>query len=102
MPSAPPLKDKEEGETAGAKELEEEVEAKEEETKKDETENPMKSFIPSLFKLKKKLRSKQVEGGTNTKRKERVKFDADKAYEVQYEVHTAHHEFDDKTPEQIL
>jgi len=31
-----------------------------------------------------------------------VKYDADKAYEVQYEVHTAHHEFDDKTPEQIL
>jgi len=104
MPAAPPLIEKE-GETAGAKEVEateEEVEAKEEVTKTDETETPMKSFIPSLFKLKKKLRSKQVEGGTTTKRKEKVKYDADKAYEVQYEVHTAHHEFDDKTPEQIL
>jgi len=104
MPAAPPLIEKE-GETAGAKEVEateEEVEAKEEVTKTDETETPMKSFIPSLFKLKKKLRSKQVEGGTTTKRKEKVKYDADKAYEVQYEVHTAHHEFDDKKPEQIL
>lgn len=99
IPAAPPVKEKE-GETAGAKE--EEVEAKEEVTKKEEAETPMKSFIPSLFKIKRKFREKQVEGGTGTKRKAKVKYDADKAYEVQYEVHTAHHEFDDKKPEQIL
>jgi len=101
IPAAPPCKEKE-GETAGAKEAEEEVEAKEEVTKTVETETPMISFVPSLSKLKRKLRSKQVEGGTKTKRKEKVKYDADKAYEVQYEVHTAHHEFDDNKPEQIL
>jgi len=100
IPAAPPAKEKE-GETAGARE--EEVEAKEEvKTAGEEAETPMKSFIPSLYKIKKKFREKQVEGGTGTKRKEKIKFNADKAYEVQYEVHTAHHEFDDKKPEQIL
>lgn len=98
VPMAPPLKEKE-GETAGAKE--EEVEAKEEETKRDPEEPPSR-FVPSFRKIKRKIREKQVEGGSNTKRKAQVKYGADKAYEVQYHVHTAHHEFDDNKPEQIL
>merc|ERR1719419_111763 len=54
-------------------------------------------------KLKEKMRKRQVEGDATTpKRAPQIKYKADKAYEVQYEVHTAHHEFDDKKPEQIL
>lgn len=71
--------------------------------KEGEEKNPFAKFMPkNMSKLKKKFRKRQIEGDTATKRAPRIKHDADKAYEKQYEVHTAHHEFDEKKPEQIL
>lgn len=65
--------------------------------------DPLSKFLPNMSKLKEKMRKRQVEGDATTpKRAPQIKYKADKAYEKQYEVHTAHHELDDNKPEQIL
>merc|ERR1719499_1381239 len=72
------------------------------EKKEDEEDTGLSRFLPSMFRLKKKMRKKQVEGADTTTKAPVVKFSADKAYERQFDVAVAHHEFDDNKPEQIL
>jgi len=72
------------------------------EKKEEEEDAGLSRFLPSMFRLKKKMRKKQVEGADTTTKAPVIKFDADKAYERQFDVAVAHHEFDDNKPEQIL
>jgi len=72
------------------------------EKKEDEEDTGLSRFLPSMFRLKKKMRKKQVEGADTTTKASVVKFSADKAYERQFDVAVAHHEFDDNKPEQVL